>query len=489
MICSKCGHQNADGMRFCEMCGTPLQAAPQYAAPQQYAVQPQPQYASAAQAYSNPSVQYSPVIQKLRKESTSPLFLTGAIAYSCAILFALISAFTGANSLLASVTQLLNLLSNVGGVGSMSSMEMNYLLMSLDSLTSGLRGAALGGAILTQLPNILVAVGIWLVFATAFDKSGRPMKTTGLTMIKVVKIIQLVGICLGILLLEIGIGILASSIAKYDDSAWPYFIGIMIGVLLGAAVGILFFVKIIQTINTIANSIRTQQQSNKVSVYVAVMCMIAGVWQAFTLVFNLGNLFGMLSLLGSATASIVFSIFLFKYRSDMGTVLVSGMLYEDDFNGMAAQYATSSDELTANFGRMPTPPVPPVPPVRPQNFPTAETTVLNVCPETAVLNAQPALPTVRLIRDRTGSVIVLNRPQLRIGRDPSAADYIVADNTAVGRHHADLFCHDGGCYVVDCNSTNHTYLNGQQLTPGVEYPLQNGDTLLLGDESFHVEIS
>lgn len=487
MICSKCGHQNADGMRFCEMCGTPLQAAPQYAAPQpQYVAQPQPQYAPAAQAYSNPPMQYSPVIQKLRKEGTSPLFLTGAIAYSCAILFALISAFTGANSLLASVTQLLNLLSNVGGMGSMSSMEMNYLLMSLDSLTSGLRGAALGGAILTQLPNILVAVGIWLVFATAFDKSGQPMKTTGLTMIKVVKIIQLVGICLGILLLEIGIGILASSIAKYDDSAWPYFIGIMIGVLLGAAVGILFFVKIIQTINTIANSIRTQQQSNKVSVYVAVMCMIAGVWQAFTLVFNLGNLFGMLSLLGSATASIVFSIFLFKYRSDMGMALAGGMLYEDDFNGMAAQYATSSDEFTAGVDRMQ---APPAPPVQPQNFPTAETTVLNVCPETTVLNAQPALPTVRLIRDRTGSVVVLDRPQLHIGRDPSAADYIVADNTAVGRHHADLFCHDGGCYVVDCNSTNHTYLNGQQLTPGVEYPLQNGDTLLLGDESFHVEIS
>ena len=431
-------------------------------------------------------MQYSPVIQKLRKEGTSPLFLTGAIAYSCAILFALISAFTGANSLLASVTQLLKLLSNVGGMGSMSSMEMNYLLMSLDSFTSGLRGAALGGAILTQLPNILVAVGIWLVFATAFDKSGQSMKTTGLTMIKVVKIIQLVGICLGILLLEIGIGILASSIAKYDDSAWPYFIGIMIGVLLGAAVGILFFVKIIQTINTIANSIRTQRQSNKVSVYVAVMCMIAGVWQAFTLVFNLGNLFGMLSLLGSATASIVFSIFLFKYRSDMGMALAGGMLYEDDFNGMAAQCATSSDEFTAGFDRMQ---VPPAPPVQPQNFPTAETTVLNVCPETTVLNAQPALPTVRLIRDRTGSVVVLDRPQLRIGRDPSAADYIVADNTAVGRHHADLFCHDGGCYVVDCNSTNHTYLNGQQLTPGVEYPLQSGDTLLLGDESFHVEIS
>ena len=372
------------------------------------------------------------------------------------------------------------------GMGSMSSMEMNYLLMSLDSLTSGLRGAALGGAILTQLPNILVAVGIWLVFATAFDKSGQPMKTTGLTMIKVVKTIQLVGICLGILLLEIGIGILASSIAKYDDSAWPYFIGIMIGVLLGAAVGILFFVKIIQTINTIANSIRTQQQSNKVSVYVAVMCMIAGVWQAFTLVFNLGNLFGMLSLLGSATASIVFSIFLFKYRSDMGMALAGGMLYEDDFNGMAAQYATSSDEFTAGVDRMQ---APPAPPVQPQNFPTAETTVLNACPETTVLNAQPALPTVRLIRDRTGSVVVLDRPQLHIGRDPSAADYIVADNTAVGRHHADLFCHDGGCYVLDCNSTNHTYLNGQQLTPGVEYPLQNGDTLLLGDESFHVEIS
>ena len=111
-------------------------------------------------------------------------------------------------------------------------------------------------------------------------------------------------------------------------------------------------------------------------------------------------------------------------------------------------------------------------------------------PETTVLNQTPvALPTLYLRRVRDNSMILIDRPQFRIGRDPGVADFIVTDNTAVGRQHADIIQRGESFFVVDLNSTNHTYLNGTQIQPLQEYPLQNQDQLVLGDECFQVEIS
>lgn len=112
-----------------------------------------------------------------------------------------------------------------------------------------------------------------------------------------------------------------------------------------------------------------------------------------------------------------------------------------------------------------------------------------IVPETTVLNAPAKQPHLQLIHLRDGSSVAITQPRFRIGRDPATVDYIINDKTAVGRQHADLLLHDGACYVVDLNSTNHTYLNGKPLTPGAEYPLQDGDEILLGNEAFRVSLS
>ena len=119
--------------------------------------------------------------------------------------------------------------------------------------------------------------------------------------------------------------------------------------------------------------------------------------------------------------------------------------------------------------------------------PVAPTSI--IIPETTVLNAAPRLPNLQLVHVRDGSSVTITQPRFRIGRDPASVDYIINDNTAVGRQHADLLLHDGACYVVDLNSTNHTYLNGEPLNPGTEYPLQDGDEILLGNEAFQVRLS
>lgn len=89
-----------------------------------------------------------------------------------------------------------------------------------------------------------------------------------------------------------------------------------------------------------------------------------------------------------------------------------------------------------------------------------------------------------LLRSATQETIEINKSVFRLGKDPSAVDYCVASNNAVSRNHADLINRDGTCFIVDLNSKNHTYVNGQMLPSQCEIEIQDGDVLRLGNEEF-----
>lgn len=55
-----------------------------------------------------------------------------------------------------------------------------------------------------------------------------------------------------------------------------------------------------------------------------------------------------------------------------------------------------------------------------------------------------------------------------------------AHNKGVSRQHAVLRRRDTHLVVSDMGSTNGTFLNGEQLEPGKEYVVRNGDHLSLG---------
>lgn len=137
-----------------------------------------------------------------------------------------------------------------------------------------------------------------------------------------------------------------------------------------------------------------------------------------------------------------------------------------------------------------------VPPMQtqPQQSVMSETTVL-VSPmigETTVLvNGQ--LPGQNqmipfLIRRKGNEKISLNKPVFRIGKERSYADYFIGDNTAISRSHANIVSRDGEYYLVDTNSTNHTFLNGQMIQSNVETKLAHGDTIRLANEDFEFKL-
>ena len=129
-------------------------------------------------------------------------------------------------------------------------------------------------------------------------------------------------------------------------------------------------------------------------------------------------------------------------------------------------------------------------PVQPQGKSASfgDTTVLSggKIGETTVLGEQPIEVKVRphLIRAKNNEQIYLDKPVFRIGKEKSYVDYFVGDNTAVSRSHCNIINRDGQYFIVDTNSTNHTYVNGGMIQSNVETALSHGTKIRLANDEF-----
>ncbi|MDD5923175.1 MAG: DUF6382 domain-containing protein [Clostridia bacterium] len=140
--------------------------------------------------------------------------------------------------------------------------------------------------------------------------------------------------------------------------------------------------------------------------------------------------------------------------------------------------------------------MPDIPVATPVNTPASnapkmnfgETTVLGgaTAGETTVLGVNtPSTPQVSyLIRKKNNEKILLSKELFKVGKERSFVDYCISDNNAVSRSHANIICKNGEYFVVDMNSTNHTYINGMILTPQMECKIKNGDVITFGNEDF-----
>ena len=111
-----------------------------------------------------------------------------------------------------------------------------------------------------------------------------------------------------------------------------------------------------------------------------------------------------------------------------------------------------------------------------------ETTVLNG----AMQQAQTITP--HLIRNKNNEKILLNKPVFRIGKEKSYVDYFIGDNTAVSRSHANIITRENTYFVVDTNSTNHTFVNGKMIQSNTETEIHHGDKIRLGNEDFEFKL-
>lgn len=73
-------------------------------------------------------------------------------------------------------------------------------------------------------------------------------------------------------------------------------------------------------------------------------------------------------------------------------------------------------------------------------------------------------------------LIQFTSASLIIGRNKKEVDYYIPDQS-ISRQHANVFCQDGKCYVVDLRSANGTYINGERIKSGEIRQLVSNDTV------------
>lgn len=115
-----------------------------------------------------------------------------------------------------------------------------------------------------------------------------------------------------------------------------------------------------------------------------------------------------------------------------------------------------------------------------------ETTVLGNIQDT--VNKNGGVKRAFIIRQSNNEKIQIDKPVFRIGKERSYVDYFIGDNSYISRGHANIVERDGKYYIVDNNSRNHTYVNGNLITSSTEIELNSGDTFKLANEAFEFKL-
>ncbi|MGI6254650.1 MAG: hypothetical protein ACOYJZ_03345 [Acutalibacter sp.] len=253
---------------------------------------------------------------------SSTKFMAAAILYSVMVLFVILSAFGSQNM----IDQLYYYGANYGGVNP----DVFYSMMSV------LENSTVIGAVLGAIPAILIAVGMWLFYATCRNTQSGNVSTVGLTICKVLTILSLVLFCVAVALSLLVIVIVMVALASNLSTASYYgydavntlavvqvFLGILIVVFVAIAVlYIFYYVSVIKVINRIKASAINGVPDNRIPRFLTGFLMFLGVVNALGgLVVLFTSLMAGISTLASAVCFILMSLLLREYRDKMTMLL------------------------------------------------------------------------------------------------------------------------------------------------------------------------
>ncbi|MCD7889032.1 MAG: zinc ribbon domain-containing protein [Oscillospiraceae bacterium] len=307
MFCSKCGTKNPDNANFCQGCGSPLNnpsqdtSASGYAGGYAYTHQSAPSPNPNTTVYSEPSPE-SP-LAALRKVASSGLFRFTAFAF-CSLILSNILAMFDTSYFWGIYTEIFN------NIDPDMVSEASRFLGSFSLVT----------AIFSQLPNILIAVGLWMTYATAASKKGERFNTAGLTMIKVIYVIELVLMCI-LLALMMVVMLIATLSTDNSSDAMIVFLGVL---FLDVFFGVIIFwlAMIIKSLNA-AKKASTEDHGKHIgrnaSAFVGVVCFIGGainVISAITSIF-IPSITAFCNCAIGAAVQICFGVLIFRFRGEM----------------------------------------------------------------------------------------------------------------------------------------------------------------------------
>ena len=93
-----------------------------------------------------------------------------------------------------------------------------------------------------------------------------------------------------------------------------------------------------------------------------------------------------------------------------------------------------------------------------------------------------------LVRVRTGETVSISKQVFTVGKERRKVDFCISDNNSISRTHAQIICNGSNYYIVDLNSTNYTFVNGNRVEARQEVLLKSGDRIKLADEEFEFKV-
>ncbi len=107
--------------------------------------------------------------------------------------------------------------------------------------------------------------------------------------------------------------------------------------------------------------------------------------------------------------------------------------------------------------------------------------------DTTVLLDQGPMAVLKTIRSGREERIPINKAEFYLGRNAAVVDWCIADDKSVGRVHAKIVAKDGVYWIVDLDSKNGTFLNGERLESNKPYTLKFTDKIKLANIEFTFE--
>ena len=302
MFCTSCGTENREGTNFCKHCGAPMTPTVQ-SAPGAFVPQPAMAHgASAASVAAAGPIDQNGPAAVLKKLAASPVFLIAVICTTLAIILKV--AFANMNAAML-VDQIYEMIPN-----GMMTFEMEDML---DAVIEVYSHVGVVSAITSNLPTILILIGLWITVASAFSKKRSTITTSGLTVIRVIFIIYLVLICLVLVILEFLMAIYTATELRYYDVV-GIGIGMMVFTAILVAMIVLYYAFVLRSLKAASSVAVTGKANPGASVYVAVFLIIGSVSSLIQ-----GVLFlpvGLSKIL-AAVGNILFVVTIFRYRSEM----------------------------------------------------------------------------------------------------------------------------------------------------------------------------
>lgn len=301
MFCKDCGAQLADDARFCTNCGS-AQAETPPAEPVDFA---------------------DKVRTTAKKIGFSTVFLIATICLT-----------------FVQVLEILLLTTASSGFEAYNDILTTFGITGLNALEN----LSLPMNIIGMIPGLLITLGLWITFFSCATRKAK-VNTSGLTMIFVVNLVQMVRSCLALLsaLLTL-VAIYAGEYKLLLGQDFIEAVTLTVGIVLLAvfAFVLIYYIKVCTTVSNIRSTLKTGVPNKKVSRFVAILCYISGGFLILSGIFSLLNVgivtldsyydatlsyalpseifLSAISSLLNAAAQIIFGALIFTYRRKMAAL-------------------------------------------------------------------------------------------------------------------------------------------------------------------------